>query len=952
MTLSAALRQVGRLWTGGAVSGFSDTQLLERFVTGGDPSEFEVLMARHGPMVLNVCRRIVNDPNDAEDAFQATFLILVKKSNSFRGQVALGPWLYQVAHRVAIRANTAAARRRAYERRAGQMAKAITTSGPAASNESLQALHEEIARLPDNLRRVIILCDLQRVPQAQAAGELHWSERTLQRRLSEGREQLKARLTRRGFAREGGMLTTLFFCEARVAIPAAWSEATLRAVVATANQAVTVGLVSASARKLTQEVLTMMLFQKLKMVSATLLAAVLLAWGASAALILPREQPSETSSVRHAPPLRPRVVAAALPAPPTANAAPATTLARGRVVGPDGTAIPSAKLYLTPAMGFLRHPYSSPQIATTGQDGRFEFTVPDATRRHPQSVITAEASNFGMGWVKVAAADSWDDLTLRLVADDVPIKGQIVDLEGKPVPGATLHLMQINAAPEEDLTRWLKALKTETSEQLSLTQKYLSRMTIAPAPKVVTDAEGRFQFHGLGRDRLITVLLDGPTIASQHLYFLTRPGSPIEAADAFDTIARYYGSSFRHVAGPTKPIIGFVRDRDTKKPLEGVTIQSYKLANYPISGFDIAETTTDAKGHYRLTGMPKGVGNAILAAPGKDHPYPGLLAKVPDTRGLDPVTVDIDLKQGVWIEGKITDKETGKPLQAFVEYFSRFNNPHLHDYPGYDGAARFFVGTPANESGSYRVVGLPGPGLITVHAVPNYLRAVEREDAEGTKERFLSTSPYHITNPENFAAIASVDVPKGADSIKRDVALESGWSFSGMVLGPDGKPLLETHSHGLTGAFPLWDSIEGKKTAKFSVRAFNPRRPRDLIFLHLEKNLAGVLLPPKQPQDSVTVHMQPGAAATGRLLDAAGKPQANVDLTVSFQSKHADSSHLNFPQQIQTDPDGRFRLEPLIPGYQYRLTSQLADFFSITIDPLASGQTKDLGDIRMPAEKP
>ena len=121
-TLGAALRQIKRLWADGTVTGFSDAQLLERFVSGHDAAAFEPLVARHGPMVLSVCRGILKDPNDAEDAFQATFLILVKKSATFRGHVALGPWLYQVAHRVAIRANAAAARRRACERQAGQMA--------------------------------------------------------------------------------------------------------------------------------------------------------------------------------------------------------------------------------------------------------------------------------------------------------------------------------------------------------------------------------------------------------------------------------------------------------------------------------------------------------------------------------------------------------------------------------------------------------------------------------------------------------------------------------------------------------------------------------------------------------------------------------------------------------------------------------------------------------------
>src|SRR5262245_51362862 len=121
-TLGAALRQIDRLFTDGAVTGLSDAQLLERFVGRGDVTAFEAIVARHGPMVLSVCRGILRDPNDAEDAFQAVFLVLIKKAGSIGGRAVLGGWLYRVAHRVAIEANLAAARRRARERQAGTMA--------------------------------------------------------------------------------------------------------------------------------------------------------------------------------------------------------------------------------------------------------------------------------------------------------------------------------------------------------------------------------------------------------------------------------------------------------------------------------------------------------------------------------------------------------------------------------------------------------------------------------------------------------------------------------------------------------------------------------------------------------------------------------------------------------------------------------------------------------------
>ena len=677
-TRGAALRQINRLIAGGAVTGFSDAQLLERFVSGHDAAAFEALVARHGPMVLSVCRGILKDPNDAEDAFQATFLILVKKSGTFRGHVALGPWLYQVAHRVAIRANAAAARRRACERRAGQMAAATSTSGPAAPDEPLQALHEEIARLPEKLRRAVILCDLERVPQARAAAELRLSERTLQRRLSEGRERLKARLIRRGLAQEGGMLGAVFLREACSAVPAAWGEATVRAALATVNHSMTVGVVSAAAKELTQEVLEIMLLQKLKLASATLLAAGLIAWGASAALVSLGAEASKKAVASPDPPRRKAETAVPQPGPNSPDT-PGEVEVRGRVLGPDGQSVPGAKLYLTVAHGYYREPFPAPEHATTGPDGRFVLTVPRAKSGEDKAVVAATAAHLGVGWAEVPADGRSDNLTLQLVRDQA-ITGQIIDLEGRPVPGATLRVLEISAGPGEDLGSWLETDQGKKGENPRHERQdfvwdsiNLSRLGL----RVMTDADGRFRLTGIGANRLLRAQLDAPLIASQYLHVLTRVENPInvkyKGQPGFTT---YYGADFRYVAAPTRPVVGVVRDRDTRKPLAGVTVESNKLANDPVPGRNIVQTTTDAEGRYRLIGLPKGEGNKIRLVPRDDQPYLSVHALVPDSPDLDPVTVDFELKRGIWIEGKLTDKVTGKPVpDGYVEYFALAGNP-------------------------------------------------------------------------------------------------------------------------------------------------------------------------------------------------------------------------------------------------------------------------------------
>jgi RNA polymerase sigma factor (sigma-70 family) len=937
------------LLAGGVITGLADAQLLERFASEHDPTAFDALVARHGPMVLSVCRGVLKDPNDAEDAFQATFLILVKKAGTIRGEMALGPWLHRVAYRVAIRANAAAARRRTCERRAGEMAAAKSAPGPAAPDETLQTLHEEIVRLPETLRRAVILCDLQRIPRASAAAELRLSESTLHRRLNEGRRRLRSRLIRRGLAPEGGMLATVMLREAQAVVPAAWREATVRAALASVNHTMTVGIVSAMAKQWTREVLRIMLLQKLTVASASLLAAGLIAWGASAALVSPGQEAAQQPAARPNLALQPQARTAVPQFESDLLEIPGKVTFRGRVLAPDGRPVPGAKLYMTVAWGYPQEPSPSPEYGTTRSDGRFQFAVPEAEFGDQYTVVAATAPNYGAGWVQVSPEGQRDNLTIRLVEDDVPITGQIIDLEGKPIPGATLRLMQINAAPGEDLGPWLEAVKAKKGERYELEQRYLKRFTIAVPLQVTTDSAGRFRLTGIGRNRLVSAQLEGPTIVPEHLLMLTRPGEPGDRRLA-DT---YYGANFRHAAAPSKTIVGVVRDEDTKKPLASVTIQSrgVDIEKSIYGHVDLARTTTDAQGRFRLTGIPRRAGQHIMAIPGRDQPYVRAHKDIPDSHGLDPVATDIELKRGVWIEGKIMDKVTGQPLQGFVEYFALHSNPNLRDYPGFDGTVLGLDGgVRANEDGSYRVVGLPGPGLVTVmwHA-GDHLRAPDRDDELGIKESTLSTAPYHLTHPNNYNALARIDPPKGVDSVTRDVTLDPGRRFKGTVIGPDGQPLAGARRFFMGIGRSHWER-DPMQTAEFT-GWFNPLR-RDVFFHHSEKGLVGVAQSPQENGRSITVRLEPGAAVAGRLVGADGRPRAGVELEVSFHPKGCPIWFDYPPRHISTDQEGRFRVAGLFPGYDFRLFDERGDRELVVGDGLRSGQTKELGNVLMKREEP
>jgi RNA polymerase sigma factor (sigma-70 family) len=176
-----------------AGEGASDGQLLQRFAAGHDEAAFAALVERHGPMVLAVCRRALNDWHDAADAFQATFLVLVRKAGTLSRPELLGNWLYRVAYRTAVKAKARAALRRAHERQAACM----PTAGPTAERggrEPHEDLDEALNRLPEKHRAPLVLCYLEGKTNAEAARLLGWPAGSMSWRLARAREALRERL--------------------------------------------------------------------------------------------------------------------------------------------------------------------------------------------------------------------------------------------------------------------------------------------------------------------------------------------------------------------------------------------------------------------------------------------------------------------------------------------------------------------------------------------------------------------------------------------------------------------------------------------------------------------------------------------------------------------------------------------------------------------------------------
>jgi RNA polymerase sigma factor (sigma-70 family) len=190
--------------------GSTDRELLDQFVREQDPGAFRSLVARHGAAVLRVCRGVLRDPHEAEDAFQATFLVLALKAPVIRDPESLGGWLRGVAHRVAVRARRRVLRRRAIEKTRAEMSRDEQFSPPALVTSELRKLvQDELEGLPDSYRRPIELCYLDGLTHQEAARRLDWPVGTVKVRLVRGRRLLRERLDRRGVALGAALLLIL-----------------------------------------------------------------------------------------------------------------------------------------------------------------------------------------------------------------------------------------------------------------------------------------------------------------------------------------------------------------------------------------------------------------------------------------------------------------------------------------------------------------------------------------------------------------------------------------------------------------------------------------------------------------------------------------------------------------------------------------------------------------------
>jgi hypothetical protein len=404
---------------------------------------------------------------------------------------------------------------------------------------------------------------------------------------------------------------------------------------------------------------------------------------------------------------------------------------------------------------------------------------------------------------------------------------------------------------------------------------------------------------------------------------------------------------------------GRVSDSATGKPIPGTVLWVHGLVQNSSILMGV-KAVADRDGLFVLPGLPTGIrGLSVVVIPPDGQPYHRVRLPVPDDREAR-AAFDVPLARGIPATVKIIDKQTRKPVKAYLRYgiFGDDNpnskaEPHVWHDSYWSDALHYY---PLRDE--FRIVVFPGPGLLAAAARMNeeYLTGVGTERFERHLQDGQLVGMVYVTNlyPKSWHTLAGVDVPADAKHFEFTIELDRGLTAAGRVLAPDGKPIAGAESYGLVPRLhgdTSWNPPAAG--ADFSVLALRPGEKRRVMFVHPERKLAGSAVVVGGAKEPAAVRLERWGEAAGRIVDAAGKPvRGRVDMlwdVVREPDLKLGSSPRCNPTAggIDTGPDGRFRITGLVPGLTYRWIARGWNVGETIIPDVVAkaGEAIDLGDV-------
>ncbi len=955
----------------------SDERLLHAFLVSHDEAAFAALVRRYGPMVGAVCRRVLGHEQDAEDAFQATFLILAQNAARLRKKTALASFLHGTAYRIALHAKRTAARRRKHEGRAPARP-SLDPTDELSWREVRALVDEEVGRLPEKYRSAFILCCLESVSQAEAAQRLGIKEGTLASRLSRARERLGQRLARRGVDLTAVLAAMALSGQSASALSPMLIPSTIKAALATAAGEQLASVASPSVAEMVKSA-TAAMMSKAKLATLLLLTATVLT-GAGAWTCRTLASPRSVDQTAE-PPATPSLPASGQKAETPQKEKQVTITVTGHVLDPDGKPVKGARLYwprmpktLLPSVEHIEMPLR----AKTDAEGRFRFELPRSDIRPDGNLaLVAAADGYGLDAVELPKDDSPADLVLHLIKDQ-PIEGRIVSTEGKPLEGVTVRAIAVNK-PQGRLDDFLTAWKKDWQAAY----RQLSWDMLLPLEEksshAVTDKDGRFRIAGAGSERRVVLRVRGPGIPSALLHVITRIGFDATAVNKA-TLGRsppklgqpgqppsLYGPKLEYVAAAARIITGTVREAGSGKPVPG-----YRISCENDNDFDFdSSAVSDNEGRYKLLGEPKLKQYLLMALPPAKSSWLPTGALPADAEGLRPLQVDFIVARGIVVSGRVLDRVTGKGVRGNIEFLPLPGNKFAGK-PGYDFYKSIrSVGQYVDAGGELRLAVIPGPGVLMFQArgvnetayggqqLNPYKQAeFDAEDRKRVKltkrgeDRYFTVLDNSIEFLATQNSVKYIDLAADAKGAKCDLFVERGQTMTVKIADADGKPLRGTTVSGLTASWPITFPIQD---ATCTVFALDPKKPRRLLFVHTERKLAGSLTVRGDEKEPPVARLGRAGSVIGRVLDGDGQPITGADINLESSDKAAGELYRQLRQRqqvVRTGKDGRFRIEGIVPDINFTLNIYRGRTFligepRIDVWQVKADETLDLGAIRV-----
>jgi RNA polymerase sigma factor (sigma-70 family) len=952
------LDQIRRMATMPHLRQMPDRELLAQFVGQHDEAAFRILMDRYGPMVLRVCKRILGNDHDAEDAYQATFVVLTSEAGAHRCPESVAAWLHSVAVRIAGNARRAAQCRRLHEQQALEKKVSDDPLTDLSMREAYGLLEEEMSRLPDKYRLPLIQCELMGRHRDEVARELGCSVYALKHRLEYGKKLLQKRLTARGLTMTGLMLSLMLSRGSEAAtVPPVLAANTLRTVLLFASGQKAAAVSPEAIYLAGQAIKEVVVAQIRKRVIGVVLALTLAVGGMGAWQIYAhRADPTSFSSAPtyeapaardSAPPARGTVARPEAPV----QGDESTALIRGKVLDAAGRMVPFA-----PVTALVRRPFRPgehglrDEVVARGQadeQGTFRLRVPaDFPTWSPerQVVLVAKAPGHApITSIVCLTEQGATEVDLRLAAERV-VRGRLLAPDGSAAPGVRLRVIRLGDVAREIV----QGVAEHDGPDLDW-----------PGP-VVSDAEGRFNLSGVDPKQGVWLQVEDDRYAPDAFGLLGADGPPDPSWQRYDPDA--FG-----LRGADKPteirlkaaqvLEGRVVAADTGKAVAGVKFTAPRARPYLMPGrFTVPDylsisarvlppTSLDAvsgaDGSFRLRPLV-GAKTILQVHPPPDSPYLAVCKQVDWSEGVVRQTLAVALPRGVVVRGRVVDEDGTPVAGASVQFGSPMRGNPEHRPDVIQERDRIVL---AGKDGRFSLTVPAGPVRLMAHGPTHEYQAhtlrywsVLENDAASLRwgwreplpgERWFHTHaelPLNLTLAEHPAEVR--------------LRLVRGETVAGRVVAPDGAPVQtavllcgEKVSPLQNGAVQPLPVREGRYELPGCVAG----QEYPVLFLDAVKGWGAAVDLGAGGDAGPEVKLARCGSARLRLLDAKGRPLAGRGLSLvlvierSFPAsqpppKRTGEGHYNVcydPRHYCTDPvsdgEGWLTLPALIPGARYTL---------------------------------